>query len=201
MQHEKNLSGAMKGAAMKGLLLADKAKVELGEKSLPKPGPHEALIRVTIAAACNTDLEIVENFIMPPVKGRFVGHECVGVIEEVGSEVTYFKPGDRVCVPALTPEWRSIEAQQGWATFSNGGMSFDWGLTRDGTFAEYVCCRDVDMNCGKIPDSVTDLQAVMVSDMISTAWNGLDNTTFRLGDSVVVFGIGPVGLSAVAGVK
>ena len=186
---------------MRGLILLEQGKVALGERPTPRPGPYEALIRVTAAAACNTDLEIVEHFIMPPVQGRFIGHECVGVIEEVGSEVAYFKPGDRVCVPALTPEWRSIEAQQGWATFSNGGMSFDWGLMRDGTFAEYVCCRDVDMNCGKIPDEVTDLQAVMVSDMISTAWNGLDNTHFRLGDNVAVFGIGPVGLCAIAGVR
>ena len=57
------------------------------------------------------------------------------------------------------------------------------------------------MNSGKIPDEVTDLQAVMVSDMISTAWNGLDNTHFRLGDNVAVFGIGPVGLCAIAGVR
>ena len=113
---------------MKGLLLLEKGKVALGEKPTPKPGPYEALIRVTAVAACNTDLEIVEHFIMPPVQGRFIGHECVGVIEEVGDGVAYFKPGDRVCVPALTPDWRSVEAQQGWATFSNGGMSFAYRL-------------------------------------------------------------------------
>lgn len=186
---------------MRGLILRGPSHVELGERPIPTPGPYEALIKVTAVATCNTDLEIVENVIFPPAVGRFIGHECVGIVEEVGSEVKYFKPGDRIAVPSLTPEWRSIEAQQGWATFSNGGMSFDWCLMRDGVFAEYVCCRDVDMNCGKIPNDVTDLQAIMLADMVSTAWNGLDHTPLHLGDTAVVFGVGPVGLCAIAGVK
>jgi threonine dehydrogenase-like Zn-dependent dehydrogenase len=184
---------------MTGLKLVEKGVVELDQKPIPAPGPLEALVKVTVCSACNTDLEIVDHLIMPPVIGRFVGHECVGVVQEVGSAVTYFKPGDRVCIPSITPSWRTRQVIQGVAQFdeTTGGMAFDWGLTRDGTFSEYVVVRDVDMNCGKIPDGVTDIQASVVSDMVATAWNGVDQADIQLGNSVVVFGAGPVGLSAV----
>ncbi len=183
---------------MKGLVLVEKGKVALGERPIPEIGPHEALVRTTAVSVCETDYEIIENLIMPPAVGRFVGHEGVGVIEAVGSDVTYFKPGDRVCVPPVTPSWRSIEAQQGWAQFSRGGMAFDWCLERDGVYGEYFRVRDVDMNCAKIPDNVTDVQASMVTDMVSTSWHGVENTPIMLGDSVAVFGIGPIGLCAIA---
>ena len=182
---------------MKGLKLIEKGKVGFDEKPIPELGRYEALVKVTAVATCNTDLEIVEDLIMPPAIGHFVGHEGVGIVEEVGEEVEYFKPGDRICVPSLTPSWRDIPSQQGWPQFGRGGMAFDWCLDRDGTFAEYIRVRDVDMNCGKIPDGVNDIQAVMVTDMLSTAWHGVDHAEIGLGESVVVFGCGPVGLCAV----
>lgn len=182
---------------MKGLILTEQYHVAMGERPIPKLDPFEALVKTTCVAACNTDLEIVEEMIMPPAVGRFVGHEGVGVVEAVGPGVTYFKPGDRVCVPSLTPSWDDITTQKGWPQFGRGGMAFDWCLDRDGTFGEYFRVRNVDMNCGKIPDNVNDVQAVMVTDMMSTAWHGVDHTDIELGDSVVVFGVGPVGLSAI----
>lgn len=183
---------------MRGLILKEQGKVEIGERPVVEPGPYEALVRTTAVSTCETDYGIIENLIMPSAVGRFVGHEGVGVIERVGSEVEYFKPGDRVCVPPVTPSWRSIEAQEGWAQFSRGGMAFDWCLERDGVYGEYFRVRDVDMNCAKIPDNVTDIQASMVTDMVSTSWHGVENTEILLGDSVVVFGIGPIGLCAIA---
>ncbi len=182
---------------MKGLILTEKGKVALGERPIPKPGPLEALVRTTCVATCNTDHEIVEELIMPPAVGRFVGHEGVGVVEAVGSEVQHFKVGDRICVPSLTPSWDDITTQKGWPQFGRGGMAFDWCLTRDGTFGEFFCVRNVDMNCAKIPDNVNDIQAVMVTDMLSTAWNGVEKSEIEIGNSVVVFGIGPVGLCSI----
>ncbi len=184
------------GTKATGLILMGPGQVQLGEKELPDPDIYEALIRVTTVSTCNTDTGIVDDFIMPEIKGRFIGHECVGVVEKVGERVEYFKPGDRICVPSLTPDWHSIEAQQGGATFSQGGMAFDWGFKRDGTFATHIVCRDVDMNCAKIPDNVTNLQALMVVDMMTTAWQGVEKTDIPFGSTVVIFGIGPVGLCA-----
>lgn len=183
---------------MKGLELVAQGKLALQEHPVPELGPKEALVRATAVSSCNTDHEIIEELIFPTAIGRFVGHEGVGVVERVGSDVTYFKPGDRICVPPITPSWDDIETQNGWPQFGRGGMAFDWCLERDGVCAEYFRVRDVDMNCGKIPDNVNDTQAIMVTDMMSTAWHGVDNADIRLGDSVAVFGVGPVGLCAIA---
>lgn len=182
---------------MKGLVLAEQGRVELGERPIPEPGPLEALVRTTCVATCNTDHEIVEELIMPPAVGRFIGHEGVGIVQAVGYDVKHFKPGDRICVPSLTPSWDDITTQKGCPQFGRGGMAFDWCLDRDGTFGEYFCVRNVDMNCAKIPDNVNDIQAVMVTDMVSTAWNGVEQAEIELGESVAVFGVGPVGLSAI----
>lgn len=183
---------------MLGLIHKEKGKVELGERPVVEPGPGEVLIRTTAVSVCETDYEIIENMIMPPSVGRFVGHEGVGVVERVGEGVEYFKPGDRVCAPPITPSWNSIEAQLGWPQFSRGGMAFDWCLERDGVYGKYFRLREADMNGAKIPDNVTDTQAAMVTDMVSTAWHGVENTRILMGESVAVFGIGPMGLCAVA---
>lgn len=183
---------------MKGLILKDKNQVEMGERPIVEPGPFEVLVKTTAVSVCETDYEIIENLIMPPAIGRFVGHEGVGVVERVGEGVEYFKPGDRICIPPITPSWRSLEAQQGWPQFSRGGMAFDWCLDRDGVYGEYIRLRDADMNGAKIPDNVTDIQALMVTDMVSTSWHGVENTPLLLGSSVAVFGIGPIGLCAIA---
>ncbi len=186
---------------MRGLVLVEKGRVEMGERPVVEPGPYEALVRTTAVSTCETDYEIIENLIMPSAVGRFVGHEGVGVIERVGSAVENFKPGDRVCVPPVTPSWRSIEAQRGCAQFSRGGMAFDWCLERDGVYGEFFRVRDADMNCALIPDNVTDIQASMVTDMVSTSWHGVENTKILIGESVAVFGIGPIGLCAIAAAR
>ena len=182
---------------MKGLKLVGQHKVEIAEKPKPTAGPLEAVIRTTAVCPCTTDVEIVEHLIMPSIIGNFIGHESVGVIESVGLGVTHFKPGDRVVVPALTPNWRTMEAQSGLPQFSDGS-AFDWGIRKDGVFAEYINLRDVDMNAGLIPDAVTDIQALMVSDMATTSMYNVDMADIHLGDTVAVIGIGPVGLSAIA---
>ena len=183
---------------MKGLILKEKGVVELGERPVVEPGPGEVLVRTTAVSVCETDYEIIENLIMPPAVGRFVGHEGVGVVERVGQGVEYFKPGDRILAPPVTPSWSSIEAQLGVPQFSRGGMAFDWCLERDGVYGTYLRLREGDMNGAKIPDNVTDVQAVMVTDMVGTAWHGVENTRIDLGATVAVFGIGPMGLCALA---
>lgn len=186
---------------MKALILRGAGQVELGERPDPVCGPFEAIVKVKAVSACNTDLQIIDNLIFPPAVGRAVGHEGVGEIVEIGSEVKHFKVGDRIVMPSLCPEFRSMEAQQGWAAFSNGGMCFDWCLERDGVAAEYARVRDVDMVCGKIPDGMDYATAVMMCDVVATAFNGVEHARIPLGGTAVVFGIGPIGVSCVAAAK
>ena len=158
---------------MKGLIHKEKGVVELGERPVVEPGPGEILVRTTAVSVCETDYEIIESMIMPPSVGRFVGHEGVGVVERVGEGVEYFKPGDRILAPPVTPSWSSIEAQLGVPQFSRGGMAFDWCLERDGVYGTYFRLREGDMNGAKIPDNVTDTQAVI--QRISSSLDNLDS--------------------------
>ena len=96
-----------------------------------------------------------------------LGHEAVGVVEEVGTEVKDFKPGDRVIVPAITPDWRSIAVQRGFPQHSNGLLA-GWKFSnfKDGVFAEFFHVNDADMNLALLPDGISPKAAVMITDML-----------------------------------
>ena len=121
-----------------------------------------------------------------------------GVITEVGSDVHDFKVGDRVIACAVMPIWRSLEAQDGHAKMKSDNMY--WGIDypdRGGSFVEQYYIRDADMNLAHIPDNVSMEQAVMVPDMMCTAFTGVEALDLQFGETVAVLGIGPVGLTAV----
>lgn len=135
---------------------------------------------------------------MPP--DRIMGHETAGVVEEVGSEVRDFAPGDRVIVPAITPTFGRVPSQRGFAQHCDGmcsGMPFC--TVKDGVFAEFFHVNDADANLAHLPDEITLEQAVMIGDMMTTGFYGAELADIRLGSTVAVFGIGPVGLMGVAG--
>ncbi|HHU69071.1 MAG TPA: NAD(P)-dependent alcohol dehydrogenase, partial [Thermoanaerobacterales bacterium] len=130
------------------------------------------------------------------------GHEAVSEIVEEGKEVKDFKPGDRVVVPAITPDWRSIEVQRGFPMHSTG-MLAGWKFSnfKDGVFADFFHVNDADMNLAYLPKEVSLEEAVMITDMMTTGFHGAELANIGLGYSVAVIGIGPVGLMAVAGAK
>jgi threonine dehydrogenase-like Zn-dependent dehydrogenase len=131
-----------------------------------------------------------------------LGHEAVGVVHEVGSEVREFEPGDRVLVGAITPVWGQPAAQNGYASQSGaplGGWKFS--NTKDGVFAEYFHVNEADANMAKIPDEVPDEAAVYGADMLSTGFLGAENGHIPMGGTVAVFALGPVGLMATAGAR
>lgn len=129
-----------------------------------------------------------------------LGHEGCGEIVEVGSLVKDFKVGDKVLVPAITPDWNSLEAQAGYSMHS-GGMLAGWKFSnfKDGVFGEYFHVNDADGNLALIPGGVKIEEAPMLSDMVPTGFHGVELADVQFGDSVLVIGIGPVGLMSVAG--
>jgi len=129
-----------------------------------------------------------------------LGHEGCAEVVEVGELVKDFKPGDRVLVPAITPDWNSLEAQAGYSMHS-GGMLSGWKFSnfKDGVFSEFFHVNDADGNLALLPDSINTVDACMLSDMVPTGFHGVELADVQFGDTVLVVGIGPVGLMSVAG--
>jgi threonine dehydrogenase-like Zn-dependent dehydrogenase len=131
-----------------------------------------------------------------------LGHEAVGEVVEVGSEVKDFKPGDKVIIPAITPDWRTLDVQRGYHQHSRGMLAgYKFTVQKPGVFAEYIHVNDADMNLAHLPESISLEAAVMITDMMTTGLHGAELAEIELGASVAIFGIGPVGLMAVAGAK
>ncbi|MBC8577439.1 NAD(P)-dependent alcohol dehydrogenase [Yanshouia hominis] len=181
------------------------AMLKIGEagwitKDSPQCGPLDALVRPLVVAPCTSDIHTVWEGAVGERHDMILGHECVGQVVETGALVRDFKPGDRVIVPAITPDWNSIEAQGGFSMHS-GGMLAGWKFSniKDGVFAELFHVNDADGNLALLPEKVDPVSAVMLSDMIPTGLHGAELADIRFGDSVCVIGIGPVGLMSVAG--
>ncbi len=193
-----NLGGVfMKGFAMLGI-----NKVGWIEKDKPNYGPYDALVRPLAISPCTSDIHTVFEGAIGDRSDMILGHEAVGEVVEVGSEVKDFKPGDRVVVPAITPDWRSIEVQKGFHQHSNG-MLAGWKFSnfKDGVFGEFFHVNDADMNLAHLPEDISLESAVMLCDMMTTGFHGAELADIEMGSSVVVIGIGPVGLMAVAGAQ
>ncbi|SCK01931.1 NADP-dependent alcohol dehydrogenase [uncultured Clostridium sp.] len=185
----------MKGFAMLGI-----GKTGWIEKSNPVCGPLDAIVRPIAVAPCTSDIHTVWAGAIGERTDMMLGHEAVGEVVEVGKLVKDFKPGDRVIVPAITPDWGSLEAQAGFAQHS-GGMLSGWKFSnfKDGVFAELFHVNEADANLALLPKGVDPAEAVMLCDMVVTGFHGAELAEVKLGDTVCVIGIGPVGLMAVQG--
>src|SRR5690242_5068754 len=192
---------------MQAAVFVEKGKIELREVPKPVPGPGEALVKVTLTPICGTDVHILKGEY--PVKpGLIVGHEPVGRIEALGPGVTGFQVGDRAIVGAITPcgQCRACLSGDG-AQCSHGGDGFEalggwrFGNTINGCQAEYVLVPNAQANLAKIPDGLSDEDVLMCPDIMSTGFSAVERGHVRIGDAVVVFAQGPIGLCATAGAK
>lgn len=185
----------MKAYAMMGI-----GKAEWIEKERPQCGPMDAILRPVVLAPCTSDVHTVWEGAVGERFNLILGHEGVGEVVEVGSYVKDFKPGDIVIMPAITPDWNSIEAQGGFSMHS-GGMLAGWKFSniKDGVFGEFIHVNDADGNLALLPKGVKPEDAAMLSDMVPTGFHGAELADIQYGDNVCVIGIGPVGLMAVAG--
>src|ERR1700726_4915336 len=191
---------------MKANVFYGKNDIRVEEVERPHPGVGDAVIRITLTTICGTDLHILRGeYAVKP--GLVIGHEPVGVIEELGDGVTGYKIGDRVLVGAITPcgqcraclsaKW--AQCGHGEGVEAIGGWRF--GNTINGAQAEYLLVPYAQANLAKIPDDLSDEQVVLLADIASTGFAGAESGGVKIGDSVVVFAQGPIGLCATAGAK
>ncbi len=191
---------------MRANVFRAKNKFQIEEVEKPRAGVGEAVIRVTLTTICGTDLHIVRGE-YPVAPGLVIGHEPVGVIEELGEGVSGYAIGDRVLVGAITPcgQCRAClsthlsQCGHGEGYEALGGWRF--GNTINGAQAEFLKVPHAQANLAKIPDELTDEQVVLLADIASTGFSGAESAGIKIGDSVVVFAQGPIGLCATAGAK
>lgn len=185
----------MKGFAMKKI-----GEIGWIEKEEPFCGPMDALVKPLALSPCTSDVHTVWEGAIGDRKNMILGHEGCGVVVKVGELVKDFKIGDRVMVAAITPDWNSLEAQGGFSMHS-GGMLAGWKFSnfKDGVFGEVFHVNDADGNLAHLPDEISPEEACMLSDMVPTGFHGVELADVQFGDTVLVVGIGPVGLMAVAG--
>ena len=191
---------------MRATVFHGKDDIRVEEVPRPHAGIGEAVIRVTLTTICGTDLHIVRGEY--PVKpGLIIGHEPVGVIEELGEGVTGYKVGDRVLVGAITPCGQCRGCLSGHLSQCGHGEGYEalggwrFGNTINGAQAEFLRVPHAQANLAKIPGELSDEQVVLLADIASTGFGGAESGQIKIGDAVVVFAQGPIGLCATAGAK
>lgn len=173
----------------------------------PVAGPLDAICKPIAVAPCSSDTHAMHAGMGPagPLVNRIMGHEAIGEIVEVGELVTRFKPGDKVVIPCTTPDWASKPNLQEKGTNNAHDFdvmtSFKFLIQEDGVFAERFRVNNADNNMVLLPEGMDLADALMVTDMMSTGFYGAEMADVKIGDTIVVFSIGPVGLMAVAGAQ
>lgn len=186
-----------RGAIMKAYTYLAKGKFAFTEKPKPRVlGDRDAVVRVTLASICTSDLHIKHGSVPRAVPGIAVGHEMVGVVEEAGAAVPFAR-GDRVAVNVETFCGECFFCRRGYVnncTDRDGGWAL--GCRIDGGQAEFVRVPFADTGLTKIPDGVSDEQALFVGDILATGYWAADIAEIGKGDTVLVIGAGPTGICA-----
>ncbi|WP_030546871.1 zinc-dependent alcohol dehydrogenase family protein [Streptomyces albus] len=171
-------------------------------ETVPDPGIQQAtdaIVRVDTTTICGTDLHILKGDVPEVRPGTVLGHEAVGVITETGDAVGAFQVGDRVLVSCISGCGRCRYCREGAYGQCLSGGGWILGHLVDGTQAEYVRVPFADLSLHKLPDEVPSEQAILLSDILPTAYEvGVLNGRVTPGDTVVIVGAGPIGLAAVA---
>ena len=174
----------------------ERGKFELQEKQKPAlQDDRDAIIRVTLASICTSDLHIKHGSVPRAVPGVTVGHEMVGVVEAVGPAVAAVKPGDRVAVNVETFCGECFFCKHGYVnncTDPNGGWAL--GCRIDGGQAEYVRVPYADQGLNRIPANVSDRQALLVGDVLATGFWAVRISEIGPEDTVLIIGAGPTGI-------
>jgi len=191
---------------MKANVFHGKNDIRVEEVDRPRAGVGDAIIRVTLTTICGTDLHILRGeYTVKP--GLVIGHEPVGVIHELGQGISGYHVGDRVLVGAITPCGQCRACLSGHLSQCGHGEGYEpiggwrFGNTINGAQAEYLLVPNAQANLARIPDELSDEQVVLLADIASTGFSGAESANIRIGDAVVIFAQGPIGLCATAGAK
>ncbi|RJP26723.1 MAG: alcohol dehydrogenase [Candidatus Abyssobacteria bacterium SURF_5] len=186
---------------MKAIIFEEINQVAVADVEKPSiEHPDDAIVKVTLSSICGSDIHMIHGA-APMMPGTILGHEFVGVVEECGEGIDGFAPGDRVAVACTVQCGKCEMCQKGLAAKCKKGGVFGCGPflgNFDGAQAEYIRVPYAQLGMHKIPPSLSDEQVLLVGDILSTGYFGVINGKICPGDSVVVFGAGPVGLCAIA---
>jgi alcohol dehydrogenase len=188
-------------STMRALVFRGPNQIGIEQAPIPRPGPGEAVLRVTLTTICGTDLHILKGE-YPVKSGLVIGHEPVGVIHELGVGLTGYAVGERVLVGAITPCGQCNYCLSGdWSQCGGPIGGWKFGNTINGAQAEYLLVPNAQANLAKIPDDLSDEQVVLLADIASTGISAAESGEVKIGDTVAVFAQGPIGLCATAGAK
>ncbi|HZS08784.1 MAG TPA: zinc-dependent alcohol dehydrogenase [Blastocatellia bacterium] len=199
---------------MKAIVFHGIGDISLDDVPDPKiKEPGDAIVRLTASAICGTDLHMVRGTMSGMKPGTILGHEGVGVIEELGKDVRSLNVGDRVVIPSTIACGYCVYCRAGYYSQcdnanpngAQAGAAFFGGPEQSGPFdglqAEYARVPFAGVGLVKLPEEVSDDQAILLSDIFPTAWFGAKLAEIRKGDTVAVFGCGPVGQFVIASAK
>ena len=179
---------------MKGLVCHKDGAIELLDMPLPKlEEDTDAIVRVTLSTICTSDLHIMHGAVPRAVPEKVLGHEFVGEVVEVGRNVKKLKPGARVAANCITFCGECTYCRQGFINNCEKG-GWELGCRIDGCQAEYVRVPFADMGLTEIPDTVTDKEALLLGDILSSGYFGAELCEIKPGDTIAVIGAGPVGI-------
>jgi alcohol dehydrogenase len=183
---------------MKGVIFHGIGDISIEEVDVPTiQNASDAIIRITLTTICGSDLHLIHGQTVVDPESP-IGHECVGVIEEVGEDVSSFKRGDRVIVPTFTHCGNCFFCKKGSPSQCEKGGIIGFGSVRGGlggAQTEFVRVPFADMSLVKTPDDLTDEDVLFVGDVLATAYFALENVPIKPGDTVAIVGPGPVGLA------
>ena len=187
---------------MRAAVFAEVGRIVLDDKPIPDVGPNDALVRITTTTICGTDIHIL-NGEYPVEKGLTIGHEPIGILEKVGSQVKGYKEGQRVLCAATTPCGTCSSCMMGFHSQCGGKPAGGWMLGNylDGCQADYFTIPNAQANMAVIPDNVTDEEVLLVPDIVSTGFSAAESANIKIGDVAVIFAQGPIGLCATAGAR
>lgn len=196
MQSQTIKSQTIKPQTMKAAVYKGNGVISLEDRPVPAlMDPQDAIIKVTLTTICSSDIHIKHGAVPRAVPGTILGHEFVGVVEQIGEGVRRFKPGDRVAVNVETFCGECYFCKRGYVnncTHEHGGWAL--GCRIDGGQAEYARVPFADHGLTKIPDDVTDEAALFTGDILSTGYWGASLAEIKPADTVAVIGAGPTGL-------
>lgn len=186
---------------MKALVLKGKGNIAYIEKERPTLiDAHGALLKPLLVSPCTSDVHTIWQG-SPKRPDLTLGHEVIARVEEVGIEVTDFRVGDVVAVSAITPDWSQPDVEENYAHAGHNFSAHMLGNTIDGAFQELFYLPYADRNLAHIPDGLTLEDALMCVDVLQTGFTAVEEAGVKPGDTVVVMGIGAIGLAAILGAK